>query len=346
MKKLKKNLILPTDFLTNWLSENDDGTLSFKYIDFASDNIEEIEIENEPFIKVLFDNFDNFDSNKILNQFNQIAKVARAIVIKRIKKANGEINLTGKEVLFLKYFYFLITLINGEYKYAFENVNQKYRVFDVLNEEVDLKIRVTILNVLSYVLFEMYDYIFSQRTFESLYEYVENSSVNFDYQEYQKRIIVPIEALRNQNYKFVDVYFHNIVNNTFFKFFEVNQLDRSGFLLTNKTIANFIDDRTKFNILSLFVVDPRWAIGIVNLGPGRGEYRPMFKYLTNNIINKEIIPNCLVPEHKIEENGIYLSGEQRFSFTVFELVENQVKLINDCLTYRDLKTDFEQFLKY
>ncbi|WP_339030939.1 hypothetical protein [Spiroplasma endosymbiont of Cantharis nigra] len=346
MKKIKRNLILPSEFLNNWQTQNEDGTFCFKYIDFVSDKIEEIRIDNVPFIEVLFSDYENYDLKKIIKQFNQISKVAKAIIDKRIKKNKDNIEVTGKEVLFLKYFYFLITIINGEYKYSFSNSNKKYRIFDVLNKEVQEDYRLIILDIVSYVLFEMYDYIFSKRTFESLYEYVEDSSINFDLQEYQKRIIIPYDILVTQNYKFLDVYFHNIVNNTFFKFFRISDLDRETFLLTNKTVANFIDDRTKINILSIFVIDPKMAIGLVNLGPGRGEYRPLFKYFNESVINKEIMPYCLSPEHKIEQDGIYLSGDQRFKFSIFELIENQVKLINDCLTYRDLKSDFEQFIKY
>ncbi|QHX36699.1 hypothetical protein [Spiroplasma sp. BIUS-1] len=345
-KKMKRNLILPSEFLDSWKTQNEDGSFCFKYIDFVSDEVEEIEVENVPFIEVLFKDYEAFDVQKISKQFNQISKVAKAIVDKRVKKNSEIIEMTGKEVLFLKYFYFLITIINGEYKYSFVDTNKKFRVFDALNFEIEEDYRMIILNVVSYVLFEMYDYIFSKRTFESLYEYVENSPINFDLQEYQKRIIVPNDILITQNYKFLDVYFHNVVNNTFFKFFRVSDLDRETFLLTNKTIANFIDDRTKMNILSLFIIDPRIALGLVNLGPGRGEYRPLFKYFNESVINKEILPYCLKPEHKIEEDGIYLSGEQRFKFSTFELIENQVKLINDCLTYRDLKSDFDQFIKY
>ncbi|WP_338984302.1 hypothetical protein [Spiroplasma endosymbiont of Diplazon laetatorius] len=345
-KKMKRNLILPSEFLDSWKTQNEDGSFCFKYIDFVSDQVEEIEVENVPFLEVLFKDYEAFDVQKISKQFDQISKVAKAIVDKRIKKNEEFVEMTGKEVLFLKYFYFLVTIINGEYKYAFSDSNKKFRVFDVLNFEIDEDYRMIILNVVSYVLFEMYDYIFSKRTFESLYEYVENSPINFDLQEYQKRIIVPNDILITQNYKFLDVYFHNIVNNTFFKFFRISDLDRETFLLTNKTIANFIDDRTKMNILSLFIVDPRVALGLVNLGPGRGEYRPLFKYFNESVINREILPYCLKPEHKIEEDGIYLSGDQRFKFSTFELIENQVRLINDCLTYRDLKSDFNQFIKY
>ncbi|AGR42161.1 hypothetical protein [Spiroplasma diminutum] len=346
MKRIKRNLILPSEFLESWKTQNEDGSFSFRYIDFVSDQIETITFENTPFIEILFKNNEEFDLEKISKQFNQISKVAKAIVDKRIKKKSENIEMTGKEVLFLKYFYFMITIINGEYKFSFSNTNQKFRVFDVLNNDIDQDYKTAILNIVSYILFEMYDYIFSKRVFESLYEYVENSEINFDLQEYQKRIIVPNDVFKSQNYKFLDVYFHNVVNNTFFKFFKISELDRESFLLTNKTIANFIDDRTKINILSLFIVDPRFAIGLVNLGPGRGEYRPLFKYFNESIINKEILPYCLKPEHKIEEDGIYLSGEQRFKFSTFELLENQVKLINDCLTYRDLKSDFDQFTKY
>ncbi|WP_339020217.1 hypothetical protein [Spiroplasma endosymbiont of Atherix ibis] len=345
-RKIKKNLILPSEFLNNWKTQNNDGSFCFKYIDFASDQVEEIEVENVPFIELLFSHYQNFDTEKILKQFNQISKVAKAIVDKRIKKNDEFVEMTGKEVLFLKYFYFLITLINGEYKYSFGDLNKKYRIIDVLNFEIEQYYRMIILNIVSYLLFEMYDYIFSKRTFESLYEYVETSSINFNLQEYQKTIIIPNDILKTQNYKFLDVYFHNVVNNTFLKFFKISELDKETFLLTNKTIANFIDDRTKINILSLFIVDPKVALGLVNLGPGRGEYRPLFKYLNESMINKEVLPFCLKPDHKLEEDGIYLSGEQRFKFSTFELIQNQVKLINDCLTYRDLKSDFEQFIKY
>ncbi|AKX34127.1 hypothetical protein SLITO_v1c04740 [Spiroplasma litorale] len=345
-KVLKKNLILPSEFLESWMSRKLDGSYYFKYIDFKSDSIDEIDVINEPFIKIIFEKFNSFDSNQILKQFNQIAKVAKAIVEKRIKTKEEQIKLTSKELLFLKYFYFLITLLNGEYKFSMVGELKKYRAIDVLSDEIDNNIKEKILNIISYVLFEMYDYIFSQRTFETLYDFIENSGVKFDLLDSQKNIVVLEKMIEEQNYKFVDFYFHNVVNNTFFKFFKVSDLDRKTFLLTNKTIANFIDNNTKRLVISFFVIDPKYCIGIINLGPGRGEYRPYFKYLKDNILNKKIIPHCLSPEHIIEEDGISLIDNQRFYYKGFELTEEQVQLINDCLTYRDLKSDFDQFIKY
>ncbi|ASP28229.1 hypothetical protein SCORR_v1c04570 [Spiroplasma corruscae] len=345
-KVMKKNLILPTEFLDSWISRKKDGTFYFNYIDFATDTVEEISVVNESFIKIIFDKFSNFDSNQILKQYNQISKVAKAIIEKRIKNGDEQIKLTSKELLFLKYFYFLITILNGEFKFSFVGELKKFRAIDVLVEEIDDHIKSTILNIISYVIFEMYDYIFSKRTFESLYEFVESSKINFKLNDSEKVIIIPLKMIEEQNYKFVDFYFHNVVNNTFFKFFKVSKLDRKSFLLTNKTIANFIDNNTKKVLLSFFVVDPKYAIGVINLGPGRGEYRPYFKYFINNVLNKKIIPHCLVPEHVIEEDGISLTDNQRFFYKLFELTEEQVQLINDCLTYRDLKSDFEQFIKF
>ncbi|ARU91567.1 hypothetical protein SCLARK_00962 [Spiroplasma clarkii] len=216
-----------------------------------------------------------------------------------------------------------------------------YRVFDVLNPEISLDIRRTILSIISYVLFEMYDYIFTPRIFESLFKYIEDSGVNFVHQEFKKQIFVPYNALENQNYKFLDAYFHNIVNNTFIKVYRVSELDEKSLILTNKTIANFMDERTKISVLSMFVVDPMFAIGLINLGPGRGEYRPLFKFITNKQVDTGMIPACLKPEHSIEADGIYLSEEQRFNFRSFELTSKQVRLINECLTIRDLRTDLD-----
>ncbi|QEH61889.1 hypothetical protein SCHIN_v1c06920 [Spiroplasma chinense] len=346
-KKLKRNLLLPTSFLNKWISVNDEGEECFKYVDFVSDEIVEVKVENDPFLSVLFATDESFDMQRILKQYDQIAKIARAIVDRRVdKEGERTVKMTGKEVLFVKYFYFLVSLLNGDYKYLFDSYGESYRIFDVLNADAPKDVRKGILSIISYTLFEMFDYIFSPRVFESLYEYVENSDVNFNHQEYKRRIIVPAKALDEQNYKFMDVFFHNVVNNTFLKVFTVSPLDREKFLLTNKTIANFIDEKTKINVLSVFVVDPSCAIGLVNLGPGRGEYRPLFKFLSNNRINVSVIPSCLRPEHELEEDGIYLSDEQRFYFKPFELTDNQVKLINDCLTYRDLKTDLDLFTKY
>ncbi|AHI52923.1 hypothetical protein [Spiroplasma culicicola] len=345
-KKIKRHLLLPADFLNRWISTREDGSKCFKYIDFSSDSIVEISVENDPFINLLFGWDSSFDLETIQKQYNQIAKVAKAIIEKRIEKKNKNIEMTGKEVLFIKYFYFLVSLLNGDYKYLFNSYGENFRVFDVLNKDCPLDVRKGILSIISYALFEMFDYIFTPRTFESLYEYVENSDINFTNQEYKKQIIVSSKDLENQNFKFLEVYFHNIVNNTFLKIYKVSELDRASFLLTNKTIANFIEEKSKINVLSVFVMDPRFAIGLVNLGPGRGEYRPLFKYLTNNHIDKSIIPTCLRPEHEIEEDGIYLNDEQRFIFKAFELTVEQVKLINDCLTFRDLRTDLELFTKY
>ncbi|AKU79721.1 hypothetical protein [Spiroplasma turonicum] len=345
-KVIKKNLILPTEFLDSWISKKPDGSLYFKYIDFETDNVEEIDVVNESFIKIIFDNNESFDSNQILKQYNQIAKVAKAIVEKRLKINDDQIKLTSKELLFLKYFYFLITILNGEYKFSIDGDLKKYRTIDVLDKNIENNIKNVLLNIISYVIFEMYDYIFSKRTFESLYDFIESNGIQFNVIDYEKTIIVPLKMLNEQNYKFIDFYFHNVVNNTFFKFFKVSNLDRKLFLLTNKTIANFIDNNTKKTLISFFVVDPKVSIGVVNLGPGRGEYRPYFRYFTNNIMNKKIIPHCLIPEHVIEEEGISLTDNQRFYYKSFELTEEQVQLINDCLTYRDLKSDFENFIKF
>ncbi len=346
-KRIKKNLILPSSFLDKWISTKEDGTKCFKYIDFQSDEIIEVDVYNEPLINVLFSWDTSFNIDRINKRYNQISKIAKSIIERRVDKEHGYISLTGKEVLFIKYFYFLVSLLNGDYKYFFVSRDKRYRLFDAVNKETPSEVRRTILSIISYVIFEMYDYIFTSRTFESLYDYVENSGINFSEQEYKKQIIIPNDFDLEQNYKFVDYYFHNIVNNTFLKMYKISMLEKSSFLLTNKTIAHFMDERTKLNVLSVFVVDPRFAFGLVNMGPGRGEYRPMFKYLTSqNKMDRENISACVKPEHIIEEEGIYLGETQKFSFKPFELVENQIRLINDCLTYRDLKLDFEQFLKY
>lgn len=343
-KQIKRNLLLPTDFLNRWISKDDSGNETFKYVDFTSDQVVEVEVENEPFIKTLFEWDDSFDTELIQRQYQQVAKIARAIFDRRIGKKNLDVSMTGKEVLFIKYFYFLVSLLNGDYRYNFNGAGS-FRVFDVLNQEVDLEVRKTILSIISYVLFEMYDYIFTPRIFESLFSYIEESGVNFVHQEFKKQIFVPHDALEQQNYKFLDAYFHNIVNNTFIKIYKVSDLDKDSLILTNKTIANFMDEQTKISILSMFVVDPRFAIGLINLGPGRGEYRPLFKYITNKQIDQGIIPACIKPEHTIEEDGIYLSEEQRFHFKCFELTSRQLRLINECLTIRDLKTDLEFFIQ-
>ncbi|AOG60510.1 hypothetical protein SHELI_v1c05590 [Spiroplasma helicoides] len=346
-KKVKRSLALPADFLDKWISKKEDGTRCFRYIDFSSDQVVEIEVENDSLIKMLFIWDDSFDIDRILKQYKQIAKIAKAILERRIERKDKFIQMTGKEILFLKYFYFLISLMNGDYKYVFDSssIGKSYRIFDVLNADESIEIRKGILSIVSYALFEMYDYIFTPRSFESLYEYVENSDVNFIQQEYKKQILVPKDVMKTQNYKFLDVYFHNIVNNTFIKIYKVSPLDRTSFILTNKTIATFIDEKSKLNVLSVFVVDPRFAIGLVNLGPGRGEFRPLFKYIASEKVNKEIMPGCVKPEHIIEEKGIFLSEEQKFTFKSFELTSRQIKMINDCLRYRDFKSDFDEFAK-
>ncbi|QBQ07715.1 hypothetical protein SGLAD_v1c05160 [Spiroplasma gladiatoris] len=345
-KKVKRNLLLPSDFLKKWISTRDDGKQCFRYIDFSSDSLVEVEVENDPLINVLFSWDDSFDIDRINKQYNQISKIAKAIFERRVDKKDKEIKLTGKELLFIKYFYFLVSLLNGDYKYHYASYEKTFRVFDSINQEAPIEVRKSILSIISYALFEMYDYIFTPRVFESLYEYVENSEINFINQEYHRQIFVPINSFKDFNYKFLDVYFHNIVNNTFIKIYKVSPLDRTSFILTNKTIASFIDQKTKINVLSTFVVDPRFAIGLVNLGPGRGEYRPLFKYLiSDDKLDTDSMPSCVKPEITVEENGIYLSEEQKFLFKPFELTDKQVKLINDCLRYRDLKADFDQFAK-
>jgi len=342
-KNIKRNLLLPSIFLKRWMTTNTDGSNSFKYIDFLSDKIIDVDIDNDPLIKKIFEWDNSFDVNLVLNQFNQISKIARTIFDRRIDQAEENILMTNKEILFIKYFYFLISLLNGDYKYNYLN-KKNYHVFDIFNPEVEQHIKKMILSIISYVLFEMYDYIFTKRIFENLYEYIENSKINFYYQEFKKQIFISQSDIESQNYKFLDLYFHNIVNNTFLKIYKVSPLDSDSLILTNKTIANFIDEKSQISILSMFIVDPRYAIGLVNLGPGRGEYRPFFKYISNNYINKGKIPSCVKPEHTIEEEGIYLNEEQRFSFKVYVLTTEQLKIINECLTIRYLKSNFDLFI--
>lgn len=341
---LKANLLLPPLFVKKWVNSSKQGEEKFQYLDFASEITTEINLDNTPYIQKMFSLDKSFDEWHIEKQFEQISKVINEIINVRVVN-KYQIRLTQEEILFLKYFYFLISLINGDYKFYFPLKDKVCRSFDLFSDKLDEETKHDVLNIINYALFELYDSLFTSRPFSKLMQYVEETKINFTKHEYNKRIVVPEKDLEKQNYRFVDAYFHNLINNTFIKFFSINEIDKERFMLTNKTIANFIDDGTKLHMLGTMVVDPRYAIGLINMGPGRGEYRPMFKYFKEQKINTSIMPSCLIPEHKIDAEGVFLEEEQRYYFTPFELTSNQVKLVNECLTYRGLKYDVELFSK-
>gem|GEM_PF-5575924 len=54
-KNIKRNLLLPSIFLKRWMTTNTDGSNSFKYIDFLSDKIIDVDIDNDPLIKKIFE---------------------------------------------------------------------------------------------------------------------------------------------------------------------------------------------------------------------------------------------------------------------------------------------------
>jgi hypothetical protein len=339
--KLYSNFLLPSNFIERWKN----GILDERYIylDFSSDITMEVDVDNQPFIQKLFSVDDSFDEVRIEKQWEKISFAARKLVDLRILNQNN-ISITKNETLFLKYFSFFISLVNGDHRFYFDGIMKSFRIFDVLSEKISFDIRHKILTVINYALFELYDLLFTEELFSwDLQEYVDESRINFADHAMHKRIIIPDDEFKNQSFRFLQANFYFYINNTFMKFFKIPKKETLTFYLTNKSIVNFFDEETKMILLSVLVIDPNYAIGFVNMGPGRGEYRPFFQYFKKTSLNKLMLPAALIPEHKFTGDGVYLENDQKFEFTPYEINFEQTKLINEGLSYRQLRFDLKKF---
>jgi hypothetical protein len=342
-EKLYANFLLPANFVKRWKN----GILDERYIylDFSADMTYEVDVDNQPFIQKLFSMDESFDSVRVEKQWEKISFLARKIIDLRIIDQN-KIALTKQEILFLKYFNFLISLVNGDHKFYFDRQVKSYRSFDILSTKVDYEIRHKLLIVLEYALFEMFDVLLTDALFsKDLQTYIDESRINFAEHTMFKRVVIPNDELENQTFRFLQANFFFTVNHTFIKIFRAVQAETLSFYLTNKSIVNFIDEKTKMTLLSAFVIDPHYAIGFINLGPGRGEYRPLFQYFKNTALNKIMFPAVLMPEHKLTGTGVYLDDVQKFEFTPYPLTQSQINQINEGLTIRQLKLNLSVFYK-
>lgn len=342
-KLMQTNYLLPDCFIESWKNKK---TNSFTYLEFNERNFSTVEIENIPFIEKIFFFNNSFDQEKIREQFQNISKVAKKIVELRILQKD-EIGLTKEEIIFLKYFKFLISILNGDYKFYFDGGLKGFKTSDILipNKLKEFEIQ-KILLVINYILFDLYDFIFTNNLFsETLDDYVNKIDKEILKHETYKKIIINDEEIRNNSFRFIQVYFHQFMVNTFLKFFTIKKENDLAFYLTNKAVSIFIDEFTKATLLDIMIVDPYLAIGFVNLGPGSGEYRPFFQYFLDSKVNKVLIPMSLLPEHKIYSNGIYLDNNQKYFFKSFDLTLKQIKVINESLTYNNLLFDIETFYR-
>ncbi|ARU91566.1 hypothetical protein SCLARK_00961 [Spiroplasma clarkii] len=99
---------MPAEFLNRWITVDDNGKRTFKYIDFASDQVVEVEVENDPLIKVLFEWDTSFDIELIQRQYSQIAKIARTILIAELEKKGLKLQWQVKRSYSLSIFIFSI----------------------------------------------------------------------------------------------------------------------------------------------------------------------------------------------------------------------------------------------
>ena len=174
--KLFSNFLLPDNFVKRWSNGLFDER--YIYLDFSSDITMEVDVDNQPFIQKLFSIDPAFDEVNIEKQWQKISFAARKIVDLRIINQN-KIEMSKNEILFLKYFAFLISLVNGDHKFFFDDVVKAYRIFDVLSDKIDFEIRHNMLVIVEYALFELYDFLFSSELFGyDLQDYVDESRIN------------------------------------------------------------------------------------------------------------------------------------------------------------------------
>lgn len=336
--EVKNNSFLLSDiFINNWFKNNQ---LNTEFIDFSREVVPELIGENKPFIQRLFALDSYFDEWNVQRRYEQISIILNGILERRI--INKDIvSITMQEDIFIKYFSFLISMLNGEFKFYFENELKNYRIFDLFSSDTKPEIKRYILKMVEYILFNMYDNLFIKRPFIELTEFVYNTNTNFTQYEFDKKIRITEKDYRDEDFIYLDFYFQNYLNNTFLKFFK---LTNNEFILSNKTIASFIDDTTKITILSIMVLVPNFAIGIVNMGPGKGSFRPIYKNFKANVTNTAALQTYLLPENKINSEGVFVNDEIRNKFKKIIIDPVQLELINACLTYSNLKYDVVDFL--
>ncbi|WP_338973066.1 hypothetical protein [Spiroplasma endosymbiont of Panorpa germanica] len=339
IKKINSALIYSDEFIKQWI--NDD---SFTYLDFHTNKKYRINLDNNPLIKLIFEQDDSFDIEEVINQFNKISQEARFIIdVKIMGIKNPELN--GFDVLFLRYFFFLISILNGDYKFQKEDEEESYCFLDTLESEMDEETRHNLLLILNYILFELYDLLFTKRLFANLKNYVDRYDGENLGSEEDKIIKVRKEDFEEQDFTYIEIYFHHLVNNNFMKIFKITEFEKKSFILNNQMIGNFLDKESQITLLSVMIVNPDLAIGFVNLGPGKGEFRPLFDYIQNNSINVEKIPSILHPNHKVILDADNRGEKNKFIFKPLILNKEQIGLINFAISIKGIKIALEDLTK-
>ncbi|AXK51165.1 hypothetical protein [Spiroplasma alleghenense] len=335
IKKVTSALIYSNDFIKQWLNED-----SFTYLDFHTNKKYRINLDNNPLIKVLFESDDSFDIEEVMNQFNKISQEARFIIEEKIEgKKNPELN--GFDVLFLRYFFFLISILNGDYRFRDDASDEIYCFLDILTKEMNDDTKHNLLLILNYILFELYDLLFTNRLFAYLKKYVDRYEGQSLGSEEDKIIHIKAEDFENQDFTYIEIYFHHIVNNNFMKIFKISEFEKENFLLNNQMIGNFVDNESQMALLSIMIINPDLAIGFINLGPGKGEFRPLFDYIQNNSINIEKIPSILHPNHRVILDAENRGERNKFIFKPLLLNKEQIQMFNFAISIKGIKIALE-----
>ncbi|WP_338969267.1 hypothetical protein [Spiroplasma endosymbiont of Labia minor] len=335
--RISPNLILPMVFARNWMNNK---TNEFTFLNQNNMKKIAVKLNNIPFVGKIFISDLNFDIEKILVRFNKIAVKYDSLFKQKILNQK-KITLSSMEVLEWKYFFFLMTTINGIYKFYFDDNAKPFRMLDVVERRLSNKYNHEMRLILNYILTDFYDKIKMQNFLEDIDGYIRENNYKIFSKTNERVILVPKNFYETRDFRFIDVYFHQLINNTFLKWFSISNLDRERFFLTNNVCANFVDDKTKINILSILPLHPQFAFGVVNLGPGRGEIRPMFKYFKNNRINIEVMPKVLEPDVEILRIGIEINKNNFYAYVPYEFQPRQIELINKSLSIRVVKLAIE-----
>ncbi|AHI53890.1 hypothetical protein SSABA_v1c04830 [Spiroplasma sabaudiense Ar-1343] len=330
IKFIKSGLIFSEEFIKKWL--NEDG---YTYVNFKTNKKYRIDLENKPLVELLFEEDDSFDGDEVKHQFYKISQEARFIIDEKIiNKKQPE--LSGSDLLFLRYFFFLISVLNGDYRFKVKQVKEVFCVLDILENELNFDLKHNLLQILNYVLFELYDSLFTSQLFADLSKFIDRYEENSNLGD-EKIILISEEDFENQEFGYIELYFHQLVNNNFMKIFKISDFEEESFLLNNQMTGNFVDDKSKISLLSLMVVDPSLAIGFINLGPGKGEFRPLFDYIQNNRINTDKIPSILHPNHRVILSEEDSNENNRFIFKPLLLRKEQIQLINFAINIKGIK---------
>ncbi|WP_342269433.1 hypothetical protein [Spiroplasma endosymbiont of Aspidapion aeneum] len=323
---MRNNFILPEIFLDSW--KLDDKLHIKNYA--LNENVKEDLLKNEYILFRMFANHSAFDINKLYNQFIHISTVAKKIFDSNIEK-NEDILLSGQETLFIKYYYFLISILNNTYEFKFNE--KSFYAKDIEFLDINSRERMYVLLTINYILYDFFDVLFTEKIFKGLDGYVADNSEFFGKTQFRNIINFPDNLENDGDFRFIDFHFHNIVNNTFLKFVMPDTKKTFGktFIATAFSAAKFIDKRFDITTLSFFVVSPSLCMAVVHLGPGRGEVRPIFDVIKDNKVNITILKDIMNADHNIFMNGVYLSDDQEIQFKGYFIDDKQLKFINDSL---------------